>query len=172
MIRRPPRSTLFPYTTLFRSAARPRRGRDAPPGARGADRRGRAREAPRRVPQCAAAVAHRGRDLAMAGRAGGGAADPRGRAPAARAGCARPLRGPGSPARRPEGGSMMGRRGRRSRLGLLVLATLLAASGAAGASVKPRALVVLPYDASALGREEQWLGEGGAQRVGPGPAQP
>src|SRR3712207_8786895 len=27
MIRRPPRSTLFPYTTLFRSAARRRRGR-------------------------------------------------------------------------------------------------------------------------------------------------
>src|SRR5260221_14780035 len=26
MIRRPPRSTLFPYTTLFRSAAAPRRG--------------------------------------------------------------------------------------------------------------------------------------------------
>src|SRR3712207_6955846 len=25
MIRRPPRSTLFPYTTLFRSVARPRR---------------------------------------------------------------------------------------------------------------------------------------------------
>src|SRR5690349_22373237 len=25
MIRRPPRSTLFPYTTLFRSAGRPRR---------------------------------------------------------------------------------------------------------------------------------------------------
>src|SRR2546430_12120044 len=44
MIRRPPRSTLFPYTTLFRSAepdppcAREQRGdRDAddPPGARG-----------------------------------------------------------------------------------------------------------------------------------------
>src|SRR3712207_7204522 len=32
MIRRPPRSTLFPYTTLFRSAARHRddRGRAAP----------------------------------------------------------------------------------------------------------------------------------------------
>ena len=44
---------------------------------------------------------------------------------------------------------MMSRRGPRSRLGPLVLATLLAASGAAGASVKPRALVVLPYDASA-----------------------
>src|SRR5258708_9262722 len=29
MIRRPPRSTLFPYTTLFRSS--PRRGREAPP---------------------------------------------------------------------------------------------------------------------------------------------
>src|SRR5256885_12953112 len=42
MIRRPPRSTLFPYTTLFRSparaAARPRRGRirpAPPPGRRG-----------------------------------------------------------------------------------------------------------------------------------------
>src|SRR3712207_7403364 len=34
MIRRPPRSTLFPYTTLFRSAdddARPARGADAEP---------------------------------------------------------------------------------------------------------------------------------------------
>src|SRR3712207_8471359 len=29
MIRRPPRSTLFPYTTLFRSAASGERGRDA-----------------------------------------------------------------------------------------------------------------------------------------------
>src|SRR2546427_4308510 len=31
MIRRPPRSTLFPYTTLFRSSARPHRrgGRDS-----------------------------------------------------------------------------------------------------------------------------------------------
>src|SRR5256885_13889139 len=28
MIRRPPRSTLFPYTTLFRSVARARTGRD------------------------------------------------------------------------------------------------------------------------------------------------
>src|SRR5256885_8259342 len=40
MIRRPPRSTLFPYTTLFRSR---RRGLVAPRGARGArarDRRG------------------------------------------------------------------------------------------------------------------------------------
>src|SRR2546422_6339346 len=29
MIRRPPRSTLFPYTTLFRSRRYPLRGRDA-----------------------------------------------------------------------------------------------------------------------------------------------
>src|SRR5688572_31225968 len=35
MIRRPPRSTLFPYTTLFRS---PARARPAPPPARAADR--------------------------------------------------------------------------------------------------------------------------------------
>src|SRR2546422_7733807 len=30
MIRRPPRSTLFPYTTLFRSPLRPRGARQAP----------------------------------------------------------------------------------------------------------------------------------------------
>src|SRR3712207_8448954 len=32
MIRRPPRSTLFPYTTLFRSGADPRRTLVVPPG--------------------------------------------------------------------------------------------------------------------------------------------
>src|SRR2546422_7666742 len=42
MIRRPPRSTLFPYTTLFRSRTRPRRGSESvfkqadPPRSRGA----------------------------------------------------------------------------------------------------------------------------------------
>src|SRR2546422_10587997 len=56
MIRRPPRSTLFPYTTLFRSP-RPRRrprvhsrggmgtGRDRRPGARGLRRAGAGRAA-------------------------------------------------------------------------------------------------------------------------------
>src|SRR3989475_8093924 len=41
MIRRPPRSTLFPYTTLFRSQARPRRiaAAQAPRDARGPRRR-------------------------------------------------------------------------------------------------------------------------------------
>src|SRR5438309_3579829 len=41
MIRRPPRSTLFPYTTLFRSLGRARTvdagGRDEPPQAPGRD---------------------------------------------------------------------------------------------------------------------------------------
>src|SRR2546425_4682372 len=34
MIRRPPRSTLFPYTTLFRSGFRAIQDEDAPPGRR------------------------------------------------------------------------------------------------------------------------------------------
>src|SRR2546426_3937300 len=55
MIRRPPRSTLFPYTTLFRSLRGPRAGRGRP---RLADRAGRqARDA-------------RGRILPAGGRAG------------------------------------------------------------------------------------------------------
>src|SRR3712207_8141650 len=42
MIRRPPRSTLFPYTTLFRSMAAPRRGlgEGEQPAARSAPIRG------------------------------------------------------------------------------------------------------------------------------------
>src|SRR5206468_9044271 len=39
MIRRPPRSTLFPYTTLFRSAEAPPRSLPHPPGPGGAFRR-------------------------------------------------------------------------------------------------------------------------------------
>src|SRR5256885_15647414 len=39
MIRRPPRSTLFPYTTLFRSGEDSRPIREYPGGARGARRR-------------------------------------------------------------------------------------------------------------------------------------
>src|SRR3712207_6966091 len=60
MIRRPPRSTLFPYTTLFRSTVR-RRGRH--PSRRrapnGTDRRPRRRLLP--VPTAAAARRGRGR---------------------------------------------------------------------------------------------------------------
>src|SRR6266702_6450998 len=47
MIRRPPRSTLFPYTTLFRSPARPRNPGGHPPRPRETQRSGES-EAPRR----------------------------------------------------------------------------------------------------------------------------
>src|SRR3712207_3124256 len=47
MIRRPPRSTLFPYTTLFRSADRPRRAGDRGRGPRGDPRLPLARGPPR-----------------------------------------------------------------------------------------------------------------------------
>src|SRR5689334_24406302 len=43
MLRPPPRSTLFPYTTLFRSAADPPRDRARRPVARAARRRDRSR---------------------------------------------------------------------------------------------------------------------------------
>src|SRR3712207_7597834 len=52
MIRRPPRSTLFPYTTLFRSAARLRRGSygvQGHQGAQGVRRASRPPGAPRGV---------------------------------------------------------------------------------------------------------------------------
>src|SRR2546430_4194101 len=53
MIRRPPRSTLFPYTTLFRSPG--------PPGGRRAGRRGvpRTRTGRRRAPGAGALRGHR-----------------------------------------------------------------------------------------------------------------
>src|SRR5256886_12174106 len=66
MIRRPPRSTLFPYTTLFRSASRlalpePPHGGDVPPRVDGRDGRERGRAVrsdaggPGRVRSCVAA---------------------------------------------------------------------------------------------------------------------
>src|SRR2546422_7752817 len=57
MIRRPPRSTLFPYTTLFRSGGDRRRvrrlvrGRRAPLGPGGARRRAGAHDARRQPPR-------------------------------------------------------------------------------------------------------------------------
>src|SRR5204863_8466740 len=47
VIRRPPRSTLFPYTTLFRSARRRLRGGGPPPRARAGRRSRRPRTTPR-----------------------------------------------------------------------------------------------------------------------------
>src|SRR3712207_7086773 len=54
MIRRPPRSTLFPYTTLFRSGRRPRAGR-----------RGRARATVARHPPAAVRLRGTGRGAAV-----------------------------------------------------------------------------------------------------------
>src|SRR5690242_14696592 len=85
MIRRPPRSTLFPYTTLFRSHGRmsgDRAGRAVPHGGRHL-RRKRARHA--RQPAAAGGLAGRADvlpDHEIAG--GGGSGDPRRAYPAAR----------------------------------------------------------------------------------------
>jgi tetratricopeptide (TPR) repeat protein len=48
---------------------------------------------------------------------------------------------------------------------LAVLALVGLALADAEAAVKPRAVIVLPFDASGLSRDEQWLGEGIAQIV-------
>jgi tetratricopeptide (TPR) repeat protein/TolB-like protein len=42
----------------------------------------------------------------------------------------------------------------------LVLAMLAAALGSAEAATKPRPILIVPFDASALEREERWIGEG------------
>src|SRR3712207_7485546 len=62
MIRRPPRSTLFPYTTLFRSA-RDGRGRPHP-------RAGRGEREPAAPHRPAPARAGRGRPMSMGGKPG------------------------------------------------------------------------------------------------------
>src|SRR3712207_8396998 len=58
MIRRPPRSTLFPYTTLFRSVGRTQAVADPPPPARRHPLRGPRLPGPRVL-----AVRARGRDV-------------------------------------------------------------------------------------------------------------
>src|SRR5256885_12659642 len=60
MIRRPPRSTLFPYTTLFRSPARQPRDRGPPAGRARAGGHGRAAGAARVGPGGGGAVRRRG----------------------------------------------------------------------------------------------------------------
>ncbi len=65
---------------------------------------------------------------------------------------------------------MMGERGRRGRVLAAVLAALTLPFGAE-AAVKPRAIIVVPFDASALDGQEQWVGEGIAQVVALGLAQ-
>ena len=60
---------------------------------------------------------------------------------------------------------MMVRHGLRLTMALLTVCTLLAALPAE-AAVKPRTIIVLPFDASALERDEQWIGEGASQVLG------
>src|SRR3989442_7671026 len=77
---------------------------------------------------------------------------------------------------------MTGERPRRSRLtllglGFLTTLSLISLAGAgslissAGASVKPRVVIVLPFDASPLAADERWLGDGVAEVVTLGLAQ-
>jgi tetratricopeptide (TPR) repeat protein len=58
----------------------------------------------------------------------------------------------------------------RSLTVLLALAVCLL-PGPAAAAVKPRAVLIVPFDASALSRDEQWVGEGIAQVLSAGLAQ-
>jgi tetratricopeptide (TPR) repeat protein len=58
----------------------------------------------------------------------------------------------------------------RSLAVLLALGVCLLA-GPAPAAVKPRAILIVPFDASALSRDEQWVGEGIAQVLSVGLAQ-
>ena len=69
---------------------------------------------------------------------------------------------------------MIGDRAHRSRLTLLTLAFLAATVSVASAAptpVKPRAVIVVPFDASGLARDDQWMGQGVAELVSLGLAQ-
>jgi tetratricopeptide (TPR) repeat protein/TolB-like protein len=62
-------------------------------------------------------------------------------------------------------------RSARWTLVLAAAAALTALAAVAPAATKPRAVLVVPFDASALGPEEQWVGEGVAQVLALGLAQ-
>jgi tetratricopeptide (TPR) repeat protein len=66
---------------------------------------------------------------------------------------------------------MMARYGVRLGMALLALSALVAGLSAEAAPVKPRTVVILPFDASALERDEQWIGEGVSQVIALGLAQ-
>ena len=61
----------------------------------------------------------------------------------------------------------MARHGVRLTMALLAVCALVAGVPADGA-VKTRTVVILPFDASALDRDDQWIGEGAAQVIGLG----
>jgi tetratricopeptide (TPR) repeat protein len=56
--------------------------------------------------------------------------------------------------------------GRSARRTLLLLAIAALAATQAHAAVKPRAVLVVPFDASGLERDEQWMGQGIAELIG------
>jgi superkiller protein 3 len=58
---------------------------------------------------------------------------------------------------------MMRRLGRRSRIGAMLAGVLALCAGGALADSKLRIVVILPFDATALEREEQWMGEAVSQ---------
>jgi tetratricopeptide (TPR) repeat protein/TolB-like protein len=66
---------------------------------------------------------------------------------------------------------MMARYGVRLTMALLTFCALLAGMSADAAPVKARTVIVLPFDASALERDDQWVGEGASQILALGLAQ-
>ena len=65
---------------------------------------------------------------------------------------------------------MMTRYGVQLAIAVVTVCALLAALPVDGA-VKPRTIIILPFDASALERDEQWIGEGASQVLALGLAQ-
>jgi tetratricopeptide (TPR) repeat protein/TolB-like protein len=65
---------------------------------------------------------------------------------------------------------MMARHGVRLAMALLMVCAMLTAVPAESA-VKARTLVILPFDASTLERDDQWIGEGASQLIALGLAQ-
>ena len=63
---------------------------------------------------------------------------------------------------------MMHDGGRPARWALLLLAIAALAAIGADAAVKPRAVLLVPFDATALERDEQWVGQGVAEVIGLG----
>src|SRR3989449_11058383 len=126
MIRRPPRSTLFPYTTLFRSPTRC-------------------------LPHGTPAVPYHGRGLAVARRARRGPVDPGHRAASSRPWRLRMGGGSRSTWRDAEGGPVMRGLEWRWRVGGLVVGGLDVVPGVGGARGQARRLLVLALRATPAG---------------------
>src|SRR5437016_2516998 len=152
-------------------AARPGGGRGAPSRAGGAHGRVGARVPTRCLSHGTPAVPYHGRGLAVARRARRGSVDPGHRAASSRPWRLRMGGGSRSTWRDAEGGPVMRGLEWRWRLGVLVLGSLIALPVVAATSVKPRVMLIVPFDASTLDREEQWIGEAIAQVLSLGLAQ-